>query len=117
MIDEITLKILHGSIRKWIKIATWEGYDSGSDNCPLCSIFLKNYCAGCPISEKTGQGYCEGTPYDEWIDIFNYPVSHAHDNQWVVFDEDSQKVAEKMTLFLIELLPEKERSRYYEDEK
>lgn len=118
--DKITLKALHGSIRKWIKIATWEGYDSGSENCPLCGQFFGSDCDGCPVAIKTGQKGCYGSPYEEWRRAFiftDYLADIDDMSNDFVFDLASQLAAEKMALFLIGLLPEKECSRYYEDVK
>jgi len=115
--DARTLKALHGSIHKWIKIATWKGVDKGVDNCPLCFEFLHEgviYCENCPVQIKTGKDLCFGSPYG------NFVVSS--DNEYGITDEcanivagpKSQKAAEDMALFLIDLLPEEEKSRYYE---
>lgn len=116
--DKRTLKALHGSIRKWIKIATWEGGDDGSDNCPLCKEFLNNGCAWCPIALETGEAFCFNSPYPAWCKEFNdlehRPTLDVEDT--VVFNVKTQKAAEEMTLFLIGLLPEEEKSRYYVEE-
>ena len=61
-----TLKALKGSIAKWEGILAEEIYDDGSDNCPLCNLFLDSNCAGCPVRNKTGDYGCEGSPYVEW---------------------------------------------------
>ena len=113
--DKRTLKAMHGSIRKWIKIATWEGGDEGINNCPLCAQFFDGGCDGCPIAIKTGQKACFSSPYQEWRRAFILADELDDSYNDFVFNPASQRAAEKMTLFLIDLLPEKERSRYYED--
>ena len=67
-----TLKALKGSIKKWESISRGTGSDKGSDNCPLCDIYLnQNFCcAGCPVMASTGQEWCKGSPYEtQWIDL------------------------------------------------
>lgn len=117
--DKRTLKALHGSIRKWIKIATWKGGDEGSDNCPLCGEFLDNDCGECPIAMKTCEEYCFNTPYRNWCKEFEAlpcDTKYIYPEDTVVFSAKTQKAAEEMTLFLIDLLPEEEKARYYEAE-
>lgn len=58
-----TLKALRGSIRKWQKIVDGTGVDKGCRNCPLCALFYKNYCVGCPVFIKSEMEHCENTPY------------------------------------------------------
>ena len=64
--DAKTLKALKGSIRKWEGILCGEIEDGGSDNCPLCQLFIENVCRGCPVYAKTKKMGCHWTPYDEW---------------------------------------------------
>lgn len=71
-----TLKALHGSIEKWERIASGEGVDDGTQNCPLCQLFNapvgRNLnCAGCPVLAKTGVAKCDDTPYTNWIKLFD----------------------------------------------
>jgi hypothetical protein len=67
--DKKTLKALHGSINKWIKIVRGTGEDHGENNCPLCQMFntSSNDCVGCPVFEATGEPFCKDTPYMEWL--------------------------------------------------
>ena len=58
------------SIRKWefIVNAIEEGKpapDSYADFCALCNLYYGNMCAGCPVSEATGDAYCSSSPH-EW---------------------------------------------------
>lgn len=108
--DDKTIKALHGSVRKWIKIATWKGEDNGIDDCPLCEKFYDDECKACPVSMKTGKSSCVASPYTNW----RIATRIYEEFSYRVFDEVSQKAAEQMALFLIDLLPENERARYYE---
>lgn len=121
-----TIEALHGSVEKWINIATWQGDDNGSANCPLCTRFMHDseaiYCRRndpklekCPVYLHTGRQVCDSTPYDQWMRAQdaaagNDPVQHP----LRVVDEATQFAAECEALFLISLLPEAEQARYYE---
>lgn len=63
-----TLKALRGSIQKWEKIVEGTGVDQGVYNCPLCQLFYRLDCKGCPVFERTGYPFCDKTPYREWED-------------------------------------------------
>jgi hypothetical protein len=68
--DDDTLTALRGSIAKWRAIATGEGYDGGTDNCPLCTKFYDQNCSGCPVAEKTGFILCWKSPYAAWAEAW-----------------------------------------------
>ena len=68
--DEKTLTALQGSIKKWEKIVSGKGVDRGTENCPLCAVFLPR-CDGCPVKERTGRGFCYGSPYDDFSNTFS----------------------------------------------
>ena len=59
---------LSGSIRKWEKIYSGEGIDSGEDNCPLCQLYGNNDCKSCPIFRATKIDCCDDSPFTEWVD-------------------------------------------------
>jgi len=64
--DAKTLEALQASIEKWERNAvaeTPDEYRTGSDNCPLCNLFIEDRCAGCPVKARSGSGYCLRTPY------------------------------------------------------
>lgn len=61
-----TLKALKGSIQKWKRIVKGVEIDEGTDNCPLCQLFVRADCTGCPVAKKTGFSYCSNTPYSDW---------------------------------------------------
>jgi hypothetical protein len=61
--DQRTLKALHGSIKKWEAIVAGTGVDDGIHNCPLCVLFWRNNCAGCPVAESSNDISCNNTPY------------------------------------------------------
>jgi hypothetical protein len=63
-----TLKALKGSIAKWEGIVAGTTEDEGNLNCPLCTLFYRGGCFGCPVMEKTGLDSCNGTPYLEYAD-------------------------------------------------
>ena len=114
--DKRTLKALHVSIRKWIKIATWEGDNNGAHDCPLCQLFLLEMeCDGCPIKEKTGYPACYNTPYHVFQDTAIEEDAISLDgSRTFACGPESTHQAEQMAMFLIDLLPENERARYYE---
>ena len=68
-------KALKGSIKKWKGIVAGTMRDQGSDNCPLCKVFLySSYhdCVGCPVSVDTGEDMCRESPYIAWDNIAGY---------------------------------------------
>lgn len=72
--DEKTLKALKGSIKKWERIVRrTDAGDKGTDNCPLCTLFYDDNCAGCPVREFSQVPFCSKTPYEKWI---NHAESH-----------------------------------------
>lgn len=85
--DEQTHKALIASIEKWERNAeaeTPEEYLIGTRDCALCALFWKGDCAGCPVSEASGELYCNGTPYLEadhaekmWVQALNVPFDEA----------------------------------------
>ncbi len=60
-------KAIDSSIKKWIRILI-DNYatDEGAHNCPLCKLFWKFHCRGCPIYIDTKEKGCHATPYFEW---------------------------------------------------
>lgn len=63
--DAKTKKALELSIKKWEKIAKTGNIDKlGPEDCPLCKLFWKGGCIGCPVYDYTNEVYCGGTPYD-----------------------------------------------------
>ena len=69
--DRKTLRALRGSIKKWEGVVAGTTEDKGSDNCPLCQLFNKEWwqrCYGCPVRDATGQSFCFGTPYEVYRD-------------------------------------------------
>lgn len=71
-----TKEALEGSIKKWKEIvASTDAKDKGVANCPLCGLFARHDCTGCPVGDVSGT--CGGSPYGEWI-------SH-HDNAHRLF--------------------------------
>ena len=66
------------SARKWEAICNNTGFDDGSDNCELCSLYVDKGCKSCPIAIYVGKTDCINTPYDEWEDHHQ----HVHGNLW-----------------------------------
>lgn len=97
-----TLTALRGSIAKWERILAGDEGDSGSDNCPLCHLFLSySECRGCPVAARTGKSLCMDTPYDAWLALDTTIDSPTF------AETDEQKVAAQAELdFLKSLLPE-----------
>lgn len=86
--DAKTLKALKASIAKWEMNATTARTSCasnsyimvgefsedgvigmGDEGCPLCGLFFKKSCRGCPISQKTKQIGCNGTPFRDVDDL------------------------------------------------
>lgn len=58
------------SIEKWEKKAAGVDTDDiGPEDCPLCQLFFKFRCEGCPILAKTGSHFCYDTPYSAYVRI------------------------------------------------
>lgn len=91
-----TLKALKGSITKWERIAERRGVDLGPDNCPLCKLFYKKECVGCPVMEKTGRAQCYSTPYITWANLPEKSVGNSL---------KLYKLAKREQAFLAGLLP------------
>jgi hypothetical protein len=74
--DKRTSKALDKSIRKWTRIVWWWGGDYGTSNCALCELFYNHQtddvCDGCPVFLRTGSRLCYGSPYDDWMEYFQY---------------------------------------------
>lgn len=98
-----TLRALQGSIRKWEKILLGTGTDLGHNNCPLCKLFHKHDCKGCPVQEETGQRWCAGTPYEAWSDAQQLVGDKPSRNKNKLFE------ARRELDFLRSLLPQKEK--------
>jgi hypothetical protein len=93
--DDRTKEALEGSIRKWQDIVAGTGVDEGSDNCPLCWLFISNECKGCPVSTFTGRSRCHGTPYEDW--------NAANENDGLAHTAEFKELAQKELDFLISL--------------
>ena len=61
-----TLTALKASIKHWEEnVAAENPKDSNAhgSSCPLCRVFIKDTCKGCPVKLETGFDYCEKTPW------------------------------------------------------
>jgi hypothetical protein len=96
-----TLTALQGSIAKWEAILAGTAQDEGTNNCPLCLVFWRNDCRGCPVRERTGQTLCEGSPYDAWASHWNEHPAIA----WTASDPETRRLAVAELEFLTSLLP------------
>jgi hypothetical protein len=98
-----TLEALKGSIEKWRKIVEEGEINRASNDCPLCAMFIRADCEGCPIKQATAQRFCKGTPYFD----FEYWDDDAYEaNQTGRADTDDKMVAARAELdFLRSLLP------------
>jgi hypothetical protein len=101
-----TLKALKGSIKKWELIVRGESVDKGIRNCPLCELFWKKDCKGCPVSDKTGDVYCNGSPYSRWEKCSDL-LRNAEALNWecAVGGSKSRRIAKAELKFLKSLLP------------
>ena len=98
-----TRKALEGSIRKWERIVAGKGRDLGAENCPLCELFIRNGCFGCPVSDETHRPSCHNSPYDQWA------VLALHDSNQIVAGKaigaEALRFAKAELEFLIGLRP------------
>ena len=95
-----TLEALKGSIEKWRRIVEEGDINEGSDNCPLCRLFIGDDCEGCPVAEAA-EPECFGTPYWDFQD--------ADTNDSWRADTDEKMIAARAELdFLCSLLPKEE---------
>ena len=58
------------SIKKWDKICFEGKGEIGSDDCPLCGLFVGKFCKGCPVRAVTDEINCRNTPYAPWDKLF-----------------------------------------------
>lgn len=73
--DAQTLEALKASIAKWERNAeakTPAEYLTSYRDCPLCELFIRSDCDGCPVFERARARECLGTPYrnaaSAWFD-------------------------------------------------
>ncbi len=96
--DAKTETALRQSIEKWEKNSRIEELEEallGMSNCPLCKLFYRDSCTGCPVSEFTLTTCCEGTPNE------TAEIKHSD------FEFDGFIAAAKCeVVFLKSLLPE-----------
>ena len=110
--DSKTLNALRGSIQKWRNIVNGIETDKGSDNCPLCWIFIFNKgnnepCHGCPVRERTGYTGCKNTPYTYYSRLkFDSEKSNFLPNELLNHKERMRQTAKDELDWLITLLPE-----------
>jgi hypothetical protein len=65
-----TVAALYASIEKWHAVSRGEANENGIHDCPLCALFLKDSCAGCPVFEDTGMAGCDAAPYElDWAPL------------------------------------------------
>jgi len=64
-VNDETKAALEGAIQKWKQIVAGTGLDHGTADCPLCELFVNNWCCGCPVN-SAGYGHCQGSPYSAW---------------------------------------------------
>lgn len=101
-----TLKALKGSIEKWKNILKKKEVDLGNKNCPLCKLFIKDDCKGCPVAVAVKNTGCDGTPYDDWVE---HCLEKTNDDWYcwerTIGNKKSKKAAKAMLKFLKSLLP------------
>ena len=97
--DEKTLTALKGSIAKWERIVKRTGVDNGSENCPLCHIYLPLKCQGCPVGK-----HCIDTVWGKWT-LHHAVVHHKPRRSIVGKCRTCKKLAREELEFLQSLLP------------
>ena len=74
--EKDTLRAIDDSIEHWKRLAsgkTKPGEGILAKDCALCQKFIANECAGCPVSNYTGQSDCCGSPHrDCYCDYSQY---------------------------------------------
>ncbi len=66
-----TLAALRGSIAKWEKVVSAGADGTKWTDCPLCQMFWRGNCMGCPVADRTGQKICKGSPFTEYQDAID----------------------------------------------
>ena len=100
-----TEEAIRASIRKWERnkrlAAKKEPLLLGVKNCPLCKLFFKAGCVGCPVMKKTGWWHCRQTPYQGLFKISRQCTQILMARcQWEID-------------FLSSMLPENKNNRYW----
>lgn len=106
--DGTTLNALKQSIEKWERnavVETPEDLMMGPDSCPLCQLFWRGDCVGCPVMDRTGETYCDGSPYDD-AEFAAVRWSLAPENESLRGEAHAASRAE--VAFLRSLLPQEE---------
>lgn len=101
------LEALKKSIEKWEKNAVAEKAEDAKTNasdCPLCDLYFRNFCHGCPIAAATKKMCCGGTPYEHAFIEKEYWLEPGSDG--TAF----RAAARAEVDFLKSLLPEEGRS-------
>jgi len=74
--EQDTLRAIDDSIEHWKRLASGTangGEEIFTEDCALCQKFIANECAGCPVSNYTGQSDCCGSPHrDCYCDYSQY---------------------------------------------
>jgi hypothetical protein len=105
--DSRTLEALLLSIEHWREneASPAEAASTGPDDCPLCELFLKDRCSGCPIANAVGDFGCRGTPYEAAVASRDAAKQSGRDA-----DQEAWRAAARAELeFLESLLPRHER--------
>jgi hypothetical protein len=62
----IAQQTLLQAIEHWeqnVKAESISKVDTTSQSCPLCGLYLRNGCIGCPVNKFTKHTHCDETPY------------------------------------------------------
>lgn len=104
--DDKTLTALKQSIEKWDRntvAETPDDYALGTRNCPLCEMFWRRECIGCPVRDRTNRSGCRGTPYDRTVSARMRWIDSPSD---ATLREKAHDAARDEVAFLRCLLPE-----------
>lgn len=99
--SKAALEALYGSVTKWEEILAGTRENRGSEDCPLCLLFYRNYCEGCPVMARTGKTHCTGTPF---VPYANY-ISAVEAGFREAKESERQLLAKRELDFLKSLLP------------
>ncbi len=104
-LDKKTKLAMGDSLVMWLRISRSRQDDQGVLNRPLCKLFYKVDCEGCPIKEKTNRTKCLSTPYDHWVKHheFEHPVE-TRKFGFKVYCSECKEIARDMFDFYLDML-------------
>lgn len=94
---------LKGSIKKWERILLDGGEERGTEDCPLCKLYLNSKCIACLIYKNNQKPFCRETPYGSWYK--HHDDEHFLEEKRIIYCDECKCLAEAELDFLKSLLP------------